>query len=183
MNTHSLNEVYIHLFDRVYMSGVERDRSRVKSTGEVFTPKEAVIQMLDKVPSELFSDPTKNAIDPACGDGNWLAEVLWRKVSNGIAFEVALKTIYGVDLMNDNIVECKKRLLCGRTDLEEIVNLNIVCANSLTYHYRFDGTDPYLSDKDLALKNQGFTGLGAPKAPKIKKTKPVKEPISNPLFS
>jgi hypothetical protein len=143
MSEEELVKIYLHLFDREDMSGVERDQSRVKSTGEVFTPGAAVSQMLDQVPEELFSNPAKNALDPACGDGNWLAEVLWRKLVNGIDFEVALKTIYGVDLMNDNVIECKKRLLCGRTELTDIVNLNIVCADSLRYHYRFDGTDPY----------------------------------------
>ena len=117
MSEQDLIKIYLHLFDREYMSGVERDQSRVKSTGEVFTPGAAVSQMLDQVPEELFSDPAKNALDPACGDGNWLAEVLWRKLVNGIDFEVALKTIYGVDIMNDNIIECKKRLLCDRTRL------------------------------------------------------------------
>jgi hypothetical protein len=161
MSEQELIKIYLHLFDREYMSGVERDQSRVKSTGEVFTPGAAVIQMLDQVPEELFIDPTKNALDPACGDGNWLAEVLWRKLCNGIDFEVALKTIYGVDLMNDNVVECKKRLLCGRTELSNIVDLNIVCADSLRYHYRFDGTDPYrtLAEVKKMKDDQHFNEL------------------------
>lgn len=140
-----LAQIKSHLFDREYMSGVERDQTRIKSTGEVFTPAAAVNKMLDMIPLDFFADPTKIAGDPACGDGNWLVEVLWRKLNNNINFKQALSTIYGVDIMEDNIIECRRRLLCGYNDPElvEIVNCNIVCADSLRYHYRFDGTPPY----------------------------------------
>jgi len=141
----TLEQIRSHLFDRAYMSGVERDQSRIKSTGEVFTPADAVSKMLDTIPVELFTDPIKTALDPACGDGNWLAEVLWRKLNNNFNLKQALSTIYGVDIMEDNVIECRRRLLCNQTDPElvQIVNLNIVCADSLQYHYRFDGSPPY----------------------------------------
>jgi type I restriction-modification system DNA methylase subunit len=119
------------------MSGVERDNLRVKATGEVFTPTPLVQEVLDKLPQELFSEPTKTFIDPTCGDGQFLSEVLIRKIENGIDFETALSTIYGVDIMSDNVKLCHDRLLCGREDLRHIVEKNIVCANSLEYNYLF----------------------------------------------
>ena len=119
------------------MSGVERDNLRVKSTGEVFTPTPLVQEVLDKLPQELFSDPTKTFVDPACGDGQFLGEVLIRKVGQRIPFETALSTIYGVDIMEDNVKLCRDRLLCGREDLRHIVEKNIVCADSLEYNYLF----------------------------------------------
>jgi type I restriction-modification system DNA methylase subunit len=136
-------EIYKHLFDREYMSGVEREKTRVKATGEVFTPTPLVEEILDKMDQILFSDPTKTFLDPSCGDGQFLASVLYRKLENGIDFETALDTIYGVDLMQDNIKLCRERLLCGREDLRHIVEQNIVCADALRYHYRFDGSPPY----------------------------------------
>ena len=42
-------EIYKHLFDRVYMSGVEREKSRIKATGEVFTPSNTVNDILDEI--------------------------------------------------------------------------------------------------------------------------------------
>ena len=132
-----LSQIIQHLRDRVYMSGVERDNLRVKSTGEVFTPNPLVQEVLDKLPQELFSDPTKTFIDPACGDGQFLGEVLIRKVGQRIPFETALSTIYGVDIMEDNVKLCRDRLLCGREDLRHIVEKNIVCADSLEYNYLF----------------------------------------------
>ena len=119
------------------MSGVERDKLRVKSTGEVFTPTDLVQTVLDGLPQELFEDGEKTFLDPACGDGQFLSEILIRKVENGIDFETALSTIYGVDLMEDNVELCRERLLCGREDLRHIVERNIVVDNGLEYDYRF----------------------------------------------
>lgn len=123
------------------MSGVEREQSRVKATGEVFTPTPLVQEVLDKMPQELFIDSTKTFLDPSCGDGQFLGEVLIRKMENGIDFETALSTIYGIDLMQDNVDLCRERLLCGREDLRHIVERNIVCADALKYDYSFNGTN------------------------------------------
>lgn len=132
-----LNNIIDHIRNRSYMSGVERDKLRVKATGEVFTPTPLVQEILDQMDPNLFKDPTKTFIDPACGDGQFLGEVLIRKVENGIDFESALGTIYGVDLMQDNVDLCRERLLCGREDLRHIVEKNIVCADGLEYNYCF----------------------------------------------
>jgi len=142
-----------HIRNRSYMSGVERDAVRVKATGEVFTPTELVQEILNQYPIEMFSEPGKTVIDPACGDGQFLGEVLIRKMENGSTFEQALSTVYGVDLMEDNVQLCRERLLCGREDLRAIVNRNIVCHNALEYDYSFNGTN--LNQDDLTW-NQLF---------------------------
>jgi len=142
-----ISEVIKHIRDREYMSGVDRDKARVKETGEVFTRSWTAIEsleLLETSDASAFSDRTKTFIDPACGDGNLLGEVLIRKMENGIGFETALSTIYGVDLMQDNVELCRERLLCGREDLRYIVERNIVCADALRdHHYRFDRSPPY----------------------------------------
>ena len=51
--------------------------------------------------------------------------------------------------MQDNVELCRDRLLCGREDLRHIVEQNIVCADALRYHYRFDNSDPYKTEQDL----------------------------------
>lgn len=164
MSKKMLNEIINHIRNRKYMSGVERDNQRVKATGEVFTPTPLVEELLNHLPNDLFLDPTNTFLDNSCGDGQFLGEVLIRKVENGSTFEQALGSIYGVDLMQDNIAECQKRLLCGREDLRHIVEKNIVCADALKYHYRFDGT-PCDEEKKQELK--------------IKKTKPKLSPNLN----
>jgi type I restriction-modification system DNA methylase subunit len=138
----TFNEVTDHIRNRSYMSGVQRTQTRVKATGEVFTPTPLVQEILVALPLEQFTDPTKTFLDPSCGDGQFLGEVLIRKMENGSTFEQALQTIYGVDLMQDNVDLCRERLLCGQEHLRHIVERNIVCADALTYHYRFDDSYP-----------------------------------------
>jgi hypothetical protein len=137
-----LEKVIKHARDRGYMDGIERDKNRTLATQEVFTPVHMVQSLLDQMDID-WRDETQIYIDNACGDGQFLSEVLIRKIENGIDFETALSTIYGVDLMQDNVELCRERLLCGREDLRHIVEQNIVCANGLRYHYRFDGSPPY----------------------------------------
>lgn len=141
-----------HIRNYSYMEGVERNRNRIEQTGEVFTPTEYVQHMMDKINPIVFSDSEKTVLEPSCGDGQFLGEVLIRKLQNGIDFETALSTIYGVDLMQDNVELCQARLLCGREDLRHIVEQNIVCADALRFHYRFDQSHPY--DDELKQQQQ-----------------------------
>jgi hypothetical protein len=126
-----LNDIIAHARDHTYMSGVDRNRQRIKATGEVFTPTELVreiLDKLDKMDQDLFKDPTKKFLDPSCGDGQFLSEVLIRKINevstNGEidndAYATALDTIYGVDIMKDNCIETIKRLYMGITE-EDII--------------------------------------------------------------
>ena len=138
-----IDDIIKHARDREYMGGVDRAVERVKATGEVFTPTELVNDVLDQLPQEDFADPEKTFIDNSCGDGQFLSEVLIRKVEAGLDFEQALRTIYGVDLMPDNVELCRDRLLCGKEEYRHIVMQNIVCADAIRYHYRFDHTHPY----------------------------------------
>jgi hypothetical protein len=141
-----LEDVISHVRDRNYLSEIDRDYVRVKATGEVFTPLGVITKKLNDLETHdptIFKDIDKTFLEPSCGDGNFLSEVLIRKIKNGSNFEQALRTIYGVDLMPDNVKLCQDRLLCGREDLRHIVEQNIVCADALRYHYRFDGSHPY----------------------------------------
>jgi type I restriction-modification system DNA methylase subunit len=149
-----LEHIVNHIRNRSYMSGIERESARVRATGEVFTPTSVAQHMLDTMDQTVFLDSTKTFLDNSCGDGQLISEALIRKLENGIDFETALSTIYGVDLMPDNVELCRERLLCGREDLRHIVEQNIVCADGLRYHYRFDSSFPY----DDELKEQEFEG-------------------------
>ena len=133
-----------HARNRKYMSGIERDKLRIKQTAEVFRPTPLVQEMLYKLEQEdptLFSDPTKTFLDNSCGDGQFLSEVIIRKIErSGITLKQALSTTYGVDLMEDNVNECRERLAGPNPTPEilEIVNKNIICHDALTYDYTFE---------------------------------------------
>jgi len=145
-----------HIRDREYMSGVERDQVRIKSTGEIFTREWLAQQSIDNIEKfdpTAFTDPSKTFIDPAGGDGNLVGEVLIKKIQNGIDFQTALNSIFMIDIMSDNVKLAQNRLLCGQEHLRHIVEKNIVCADALRYHHRFDGTDPYKTDQDIKFDN------------------------------
>lgn len=140
-----IDKVIDHIRNRSYMSGVNRDRVRILKTQEVFTPTEKVQTLLSEY-TDKFQNIEQKFLDPSCGDGQFLGEVLIRKMEAGSTFEQALSTIYGVDLMQDNVNLCRERLLCGREDLAHIVNRNIICHDGLTYDYSFNGTDRTQAD-------------------------------------
>ena len=136
-------KIFNFLRNREYMSGVERDKLRVKQTAEVFTPTPLVQEVLDKLEEHdptLFSDPTKTFLDNSCGDGQFLSEVVIRKMEkSGCSLEEALSTTYGVEYMEDNVIECRKRLAGPEPtdEIWEILNKNIVHHDALTYDYKF----------------------------------------------
>lgn len=99
-----------------------KSRQRVADHGEVFTPAWLVEDMLDLVRSETERIDSR-FLEPACGSGNFLVPVLRRKLATVHAryaksdFEkrhhalLALMCIYGVELLDDNVVECRQNLL------------------------------------------------------------------------
>lgn len=97
-------------------------RQRVIDHGEVFTPPGLVNDMLDLVAHECERIDSR-FLEPACGNGNFLAEVLRRKlaaVDTKNARDpgkwqrdaiLAVCSLYGIDLLPDNIAACRARLL------------------------------------------------------------------------
>ena len=110
MNDNMWNKILNKLNDHSYMGEINRDSYRIKKTAEIFTPSELVIEMLKKTPLEYFSSG-KLTLDPACGDGQFLTAIKWVKIyAFNMKEDEALKDLYGVDIMRDNVDLCKKRL-------------------------------------------------------------------------
>jgi hypothetical protein len=103
---------------------VVKSRYRVKTYGEVFTPRHMVNRMLDLVREELEAGPhfvDKTFLEPAAGHGNFLVAILHRKLS---AIEkryqpevwpdkslFAIASIYGIELLEDNHRDAKEAML------------------------------------------------------------------------
>lgn len=97
-------------------------KQRVTDHGEVFTNKREVNAMLDLVKQETERIDSR-FLEPACGTGNFLAEILERKLQVvesrygkiQLEFErnavLAVSSIYGIDILEDNVAECRNRLL------------------------------------------------------------------------
>jgi len=135
----------------------KKRQQRCKQTAEVFTPADFVNEILDKLPEESLY-PGKTVCDPACGNGNMLIEVLKFKLNKGHDPLQSLGDIYGADIMQDNIQECRIRLLqCLDSISEEsirIVSTNIVLVSlenhpegSLNYDFSFEQCEP---DKSIS---------------------------------
>lgn len=103
---------------------VVKSRDRVKTYGEVFTPRHMVDKMLDLVHDELEAGPgfvDKTFLEPAAGDGNFLVAILRRKL-NAIEKRhpveewpteslFALASIYGIELLEDNHQDARAVML------------------------------------------------------------------------
>lgn len=98
-----------------------KSKERIRNHGEVFTPDFIVNDMLDLVKNEAERVESR-FLEPACGDGNFLAPILERKLeavkkkykSSQVEFErnalLAVSSIYGVELLHDNVSACIGRL-------------------------------------------------------------------------
>ena len=145
-----------------------KSKKRVADHGEVFTAEREVNAMLDLVKQETERIDSR-FLEPACGDGNFLVEILNRKLNVVVSkykksqseFEryiiIALSSIYGVDILEDNVISCRQRLFdiantsysktfkdkckeeCSTT-LKHILSKNIVWGDALTLK-RVDGSD------------------------------------------
>ena len=142
------------------MSKQVKSRERVADHGEVFTADREVQAMCDLVKQETERIDSR-FLEPACGDGNFLAEILKRKLAivkkkyrkSVYDWEryslLALGSMYGVDIMQDNCEICRERLyliwekeynaVCKKECNDEtkaaaqfILSRNIVCGNALT---------------------------------------------------
>ena len=133
-----------------------KSRQRVTDHGEVFTNPREVNAMLDLVRDESFRLDSR-FLEPACGDGNFLIEILRRKLSllNDMKFQtewefkslIAVGSCYGIDILPDNAEACRERLFAevmNRMDkkdcsggyeesLRYMLKKNIVCGDALTY--------------------------------------------------
>lgn len=137
-----------------------KSRQRVADHGEVYTAEREVKAMCDLVSDECNRIDSR-FLEPACGDGNFLAEILCRKLAvvkkkykkSVIDYEknslLAVSSIYGVDILADNVAACRERLFkiwrkeykavvktAYSEDAEKsvrfILSKNIVCGNALT---------------------------------------------------
>lgn len=142
------------------MAAQVKSKQRVADHGEVFTNEREVNAMLDMVKDETERIDSR-FLEPACGDGNFLAEILRRKLAvvksrygkrvsdyEKYAF-IAVSSIYGVELLQDNTQACRERLfgilkddympVCKKKPDERFLDSigfvferNILCGDALT---------------------------------------------------
>lgn len=153
-----------------------KSKQRVADHGEVFTPAWMVEAMLDLVKGETERIDSR-FLEPACGSGNFIVQILRRKLAavelkyGKSDFErqhyalLALMCIYGIELLADNIAECRANVLevfAQHLNLEEADNLylaamhvlskNLVHGDALTMRAQ--------DDQPITFAEWGYLGKG-----------------------
>ncbi len=147
-------------------------KKRVTDHGEVLTGKREVNAMLDMVKQETERIDSR-FLEPACGTGNFLIEILDRKLrvvqsrykKSQLEFEryavLAVSSIYGIDILEDNVIECRERLFrlfdqyyvenygkLVKDDCREavgyILGRNIIHGDALTLHTVGENSKPII---------------------------------------
>lgn len=139
-----------------------KSKERVRERGEVFTAAREVNAMLD-----LVKDETENIdatfLEPACGTGNFLDEVLRRKLAvcqkrygkSAADYEkfsfLACTTLYGVDIMADNVARCRERLF--ETWEDSFGRANTPGSPRSDFHDRVSAAVKKVFEKNILLGN------------------------------
>ena len=163
------------------MTSQTKSKQRVADHGEVFTADREVKAMCDLVKQETERIESR-FLEPACGNGNFLAEVLSRKLAvvksrygkSPADYEkysvLAITSIYGVELLQDNAAECRERLFAlwdeaytanNRQAADEqcreavrfILEKNILCGDALTLR-QADGSPIIFAEWSFVTGNQ-----------------------------
>ena len=107
--------------DKIIVGKQVISKKRVADHGEVFTRQREVNAMLDLVEQETERIESR-FLEPACGTGNFLTEILERKLcvvenrygKSQLEYEryaiLAISSIYGIDILEDNVQQCRHRL-------------------------------------------------------------------------
>ena len=123
--------------------GITRSKERITKNGEVFTPRSLVEKMMNKIPEEKWKDPNSVWLEPTFGSGNMLICMLERRIASGVEPVQAVKTLYGVELMQDNVDLCKDRirevLRANKVKIDkkvnDIIDHNFVCSDFFKWDF------------------------------------------------
>jgi hypothetical protein len=161
-----------------------KSKQRVADHGEVFTPAWMVEAMLDLVKDETERIDSR-FLEPACGSGNFLVKILQRKLAavelkyGKSDFErrhyalLGLMCIYGVELLADNIAECRANLLeifAGYLNLAEaddcyraasyVLLQNLIHGDALTMLTQDDSAKLTFRERAITFAEWGYLGKG-----------------------
>ncbi len=167
-----------------------KSKQRIADHGEVFTSDREVNAMLDLVKQETDRIDSR-FLEPACGTGNFLVEILRRKLAvvesrykkSQLEYEryavIAVSSVYGIDILDDNILECRNRLFkifdkqytsfykqkakeACRKSIKYILDKNIIRGDALTLKTVGSGDEPIVFSEWSAvngsmIKRRDFT--------------------------
>ena len=124
-------------------SEIERTDERIDQTGEVFTPIELCIEMVNEISLDVIQNPQSKFLDNSAGNGNFMIALLNKLTEYHSREHVLNHMLYAVELMADNHKEMCERLGVDTT------HSHYVCHDALTYDYSFGeptGVEEFYSD-------------------------------------
>jgi len=117
--------------NQIVGSNIERSDERIDLTGEVFTPMELCIEMVNEIPLNIRQNPDSTFLDNAAGNGNFIIALRDELVKYHSVNHVVDNMLYAVELMEDNHKE-----MCERLGVS-VDHKHYVCHDALTYDYSF----------------------------------------------
>ena len=121
-----------------------RHNTSIKDTHEFFTPYSIVKRMGDKIQDSDWADHTKTFLESSFGSGQFVVYIVWNRIQHGIDWQTTLKTLYGVELQADNVLECHDRIIDLLTKLgiefdehtaRKIMKKNLVCSDFFKWDF------------------------------------------------
>ena len=119
-------------------------RSGSSGTQEFYTPYSIVKRMCDKISEDDWSNPEKTFLEPSFGNGQFVIFIIYNRIQHGISWKDTLSTLYGVELMSDNVQETKDRIISLLTEMKipfdkeealKIMDHNLVCSNFFDWDF------------------------------------------------
>lgn len=120
-----------------------KSKKRTTENGEILTPEFIVDAMLDQFPDII--DPSKNVLEPSCGEGIYLTRLYKRRIASGADPFKSLQTLYGVDIDKENVNKTRQELAhiylsatsstsspASKDELIEVLSKNFIVADFLS---------------------------------------------------
>lgn len=138
----------------------DKRKERHDVTQEDFTPENVCAIMFEGA-EELYTDFSKTMLDPCCGIGNLLLYALKHRIKHCKTADdlyAAVSTLYGTELMDDNVAECKENFInilrSSKIPFDEermmsILNSNIICTDSNDWDYENWRPKPKYTTQEL----------------------------------
>lgn len=164
-----------------------KSQDRVKNFGEVFTSLKDINSMLDLIPE--FYKIDNSILEPTCGNGNFIEEILIQKLNRGVLpqlnnknyfnlIQEMLNNIFGMDIQEDNVKETQERIIKNLTifyidneiiynenefnSYKKIINNNIIVGNFLENYKKYNSLYAIIGNPPYQKDDNGFGASASP---------------------
>lgn len=137
-------EKFLDLSNYATATRVSRRKNSDVNSQEFFTPYEIVKKIADKISESDWSNPEKTFLEPSFGNGQFVIFIIYNRIQHGVSWKDTLKTLFGVELMPDNVQETKDRIISLLSEMEiqfnkeealKIIDHNLVCSNFFKWDF------------------------------------------------